>query len=252
MVLDIPNQFDIGIFGEPLQLDVFGQSGLRFKDIGARLDFEFGDIVAVNNPGDQTLQKFEGNFFFGHTFNDDDGLNLAVWNSRIDDATGTYSVTGNKLVLDSPALNDNVRVVHFFRTRQTIAGDLIFEARIKNNAGGASANMKFGMGDTAGGPFSDDFLIFELVNANTWRPMADRNGTTITGSNITIPNNTWNTFKIIMETDSVKFYVNNVLKETMTGANVPDDQDMQMGFQSDHEGDTANMSVEWCKVEWGA
>lgn len=248
------NLFAGGVFGNPKQLGVFGQSGMDVGILGQELDFEFGDIVVLNNPDDQVLQKFEGNFFFGHTFKDAI-LNTSIWTGRLDDGTGTYSIVNDHLVLNSPGAGDNVRVGHVFTGRQFLTGDMTFEARVKANNDGGSVQCAVGMtGATAGTGFfaASDGAWFEInTDENTWRPVT-KNAAKTNGATFTIPNNTWVRFKIIVTTNTVKFYVNDTLQQTITGANVPDDSTLRMIFQADEGGgDASNLRVEWCKVEWG-
>jgi len=225
-------------------IKVFGQSTVT-GPIGKRLDFEFGDIIALDNPDDLVIQKATGSFYIGHIF-EGTVINEGVW--IVSEGSGSTITQDNNYITLSAPNNTNYPVLsHRFNTRQTRGGDAEFECYVRRNAAGATGECVIGlMLDQITGCF------FEMVtDENTWRANSTRGvGETTTGTPFTITNNTWVKFKIRIETNKAKFYVNNVLKTTVSGANVPDDKDLFIRTHCFNSGDSCILDIRWTRADW--
>ena len=254
MSLNLKNIFENrikGLLNRKKTLKISEEGGILGGIIGNPIDFEFGDIIIFSNPEKAAIRKEEEKptFFFGHTFKGS-SLNTGVWTESTAN-TGSVTVANNIVTLNAQGVNDDASIFHKINLAQNVVGKIIFEAKVRRDADAGSARC--GVGISKGG-IVDDLAMFRLTTGTTTWNARCENGINIADElSFTATNNTWIRVKIEITTDTAKFYLGDILKNTLTGTSVIDDQNIGIIFGVDEvSGEGCKLDIGWCKIEYGA
>jgi len=187
----------------------------------------------------------------------DGSFNRGIWDKVI--GTGEHSVNEGRGILEIKTVagsnSNEVKVIQTLTGKQSVDGTLTFECRARVTEGiGTASNPRIAIGFFS--PTSDTIrAVFQTssVTDYRWFPRATIAGTSLGGA-IDFVNTEWHNYKIEITANTAKFYIDNVLLETIASANVPDTESIAAGWQIDNEDanvvDYGIIEVLWSKAKY--
>lgn len=187
-------------------------------------------------------------------FDDFEGaaLDNTKWTGSIT-GNGSITVSGSTVILNSGTtgggfwteIKSKVRSL-----RQIVGGDIIIEAKVKVNFSGDNGLWKIGLTDNNGTDLA--YIGKRLNNANEhWKPRIEKDGVVESGVEESTADDSYLKIKIILGLYKVKFYIDDVLVETLDAADsVPNDQEMFVIFRAEQSISTIIMTIDWAKFQY--
>ncbi len=181
----------------------------------------------------------------------ENSLNTKIWtrvaSSSIEVSKGILTLTANS------SGNSFVRVKDKHSWKGSVDGPAIWQARIKINRqkGGGNILCEFGLinSNQTDGIF---FWAGAAGGSETTMTPGTEDGTSDDGPAFTVVDNIWHTYKIEADaSNSIKFYLDNVLKDTITDSNdIPWTKELTPYFRVTDVNGSAEVIIEsnWIKM----
>ncbi len=253
----IGNNFKLG--GTKI-VQVYGEGGPFLNLINEGLSLEnygFGDTIQIGNPERLSIRKEENNLQFAHTF-PGNALN-GIWDTR-ELGVGNISVADNLLTITQDGTEGaQANILHQIILKQTDLGNIIFETRLKRDAEsgapGCWVGMSGGFGET-----DSDYVLFRMnetsstTTTTTWIPaIRSAGGAPTIGTSFTHPNNEPLTLRIELTATTAKFYANDILKDTLSGVELPEEHNLSaVAGVREVANDACTLKIAWIRIEYGA
>jgi len=207
----------------------------------------YGNLRIPQSSGGEKNLFFDG--FEGAT------LDATNWTETIV-GSGTINVANGTCILysGSGGTGDNsAKITSKIRSlRQIVGGDIIIETKVKvANFTDTNGMWFIGLTDSDGTDLA--FIGKRINNAGySWKPRVENDGTTDEGVSESSAENTYLKIKIIIKLYSVEFYIDDVLVETLDGADaIPNDQEMFVYFKAKFGSSrTVTMTIDWVKFQY--
>ena len=203
------------------------------------IELEFTEIATPPNPDEKT-EKHTGYFFTDNFVGS--SLNGLFWSSTTGTG-GSITVSGGIVSITGGNAGEDTYIRHLSDSINNKT-KIIMEARVRRNIGSVGA----GTDDNYLGLYEftqGHHVMFDTgVTTADWTPKTF-NGSSTLGTPISITNNTWIIAKIEVTASEAKFYINNILKETIT-TNITT---KEIGFIMRAEG-SSTFECEWMRIEF--
>ncbi len=238
MALQLPKEIiNLGSGGILLDEESFFLRTTIKKEI-----LEFPHSNCRLNP-DETIIDFEGDFFrdnFDLSF-----INRMFWVNNTGNEISPVQTGGNLRLGPTDGVGFDSAIKGVGSAEIDNVTRIYMEMMVKRESVDAGVNS--GIGLTSNPQFfSGEFVYFDFTGAETWTPIVKQGGTT-TGTPFTIPDNTWVKVKIIVTAASADFYIDDILKESIT-ANIPTPDALHPLLYAEHGddgGDIMTLTFKW-------